>query len=114
MRDDKKFSIGRVIIKSLMAFSIPIFFVLCILPGPTGKPVIAWRDLVPDPKAVTKLGQLSDDILPGVSTPTQLYKWQDSEGRWQFSEQPPHDPAIQFSTVTVSDKINTMTPPPDE
>lgn len=75
----------------LLAAFVGLFF----LNGPNGEPMLSLDDLKP--------------TLPKVessSVPTKVYKWQDENGVWQFSNQPVDEG--QGEVIELDGKINTM------
>ncbi len=88
MRKGKELTTAQVAIKSFLTFSIPLFIILCVVPGPGGKPVMSWRDLLPDSQTIRQAKLILKGLLPqGEEKP--MYKWQDKEGSWQISEEVP-------------------------
>lgn len=78
---------------------ICIIVLLAALVGPFfikvgGKPIMTLDDLVPDA------------VPAALSTPTEVYRWQDANGRWHFSEAAPADGTAE--RLTVDDKITRM------
>ena len=58
-------------------------------------------------KPMLTLDKVIDDATPdGLSTPTNVYRWQDEHGRWQFGEQPPR--SVPAERVSVDDRITRM------
>ncbi len=56
------------------------------------------------------LGQHLPDFVRNnlpITAETTAYKWRDSDGNWQISEQPPAK-AIPFETITVPHDTNVM------
>ena len=68
---------------------------LFFLKGPTGKPFLSMDTLFSSPVETT---------LP--SAPTKIYKWQDENGVWQFSNTPVNEKNVE--TMELDGKINTM------
>ena len=79
---------------------IGLLIIACIAPlfikGPDGEPIMTlddWKIELPD--SVSRLmGQASSGIRssdPGesASEPMQVYRWQDENGQWHFSNTPP-------------------------
>ena len=57
------------------------------------------------------LSNISDGVKQTKSSsPTTLYKWQDAQGQWHYSEQPPASGEV--STVTVNPQANIIQAPP--
>lgn len=75
----------------LLAAFVGLFF----LNGPNGEPLLTLDDLKP--------------TLPEVESspvPTKVYKWQDENGVWQFSNQPVDEG--QGEVIELDGKINIM------
>ena len=75
----------------LLAALVGLFF----LNGPNGEPLLTLDDLKP--------------TLPEVESspvPTKVYKWQDENGVWQFSNQPVDEG--QGEVIELDGKINIM------
>lgn len=89
------------LIKALLALLLPLLVVLMVLPGPDGKPVMSLSDWMPE-KPDT--GWLSKTPL---SRETSLYRWQDEQGHWNFSQEKPTNTAL-YETMTVSGNVNTL------
>lgn len=106
---------------------IGILIIACIAPlfikGPDGEPVMTlddWSISLPD--SVT---DLFEDGLPTSAlspagddapepTTTTVYKWQDEEGQWHFSNTPPKE--LIAEEMEISSDINLMdayVPPPE-
>lgn len=62
----------------------------------------------PDSASLEKITTQLDHALPSGSRQITLYRWQDENGHWQFSEQKPAGTAL-FETITVSGEVNTIT-----
>lgn len=90
---------------------IGLLIIACILPlfikGPDGEPIMSLSDWVPEvPDAVSDLaGEVTPD--PVSSDPVTVYKWQDEDGQWHFSNQPPEVPD-GAETMELSGDINLM------
>lgn len=70
---------------------------LFFIDGPSGKPVLTIDDFKPDLSAVE---------TEQPAAPAKVYKWQDENGVWQFSNQP--QDATLGETVEYDGNINTM------
>ena len=88
---------------------IAVAILACIGPffikGPDGEPLMTIEDLKPDfslPSVTAKL----DDRDDGGSKPVKVYKWQDEEGNWHFSNQPVD--AEGAETIELDGNINIM------
>ena len=92
---------------------IGLLIIACIAPlfikGPDGEPIMTlddWRIYLP---------QSLDDLVPGASNemeqavpsaPTTVYKWQDENGQWHFSNTPPETGIAE--ELELSGDINVM------
>ena len=84
-----------MLIKAIILVLIAAFAGLFFIKGPNGEPFMTLEDLKPS--------------VPEVKTtiaPTKVYKWQDENGVWQFSNQPRDEG--QGELVEFDGKINTM------
>lgn len=116
MGKNKEISIFWITVK----FVTPVVVILSFLPGPNGKKIIDWSDMLPSQQVQKKVANMINVDLPELSlgdmeTPfaekkTTIYKWQDEKGRWHFSEGPPMNKSAE--KVVVSNKVNTMPAPP--
>ena len=84
-----------MLIKAMIFLLIAAFAGLFFIEGPNGEPFITLEDLMP--------------AVPEVETttiPTTVYKWQDENGVWQFSNQPRDEDLGEL--VELDGNINTM------
>lgn len=82
--------------KLMMLILVAAFAGLFFISGPNGEPILQWQDLMPE----------MPETEPQVGEPTKVYKWQDENGVWQFSNQP--QDAMQGETLEYDGNINTM------
>ncbi|WP_019528459.1 hypothetical protein [Dasania marina] len=101
------------------------FIVPMIMPGQNGKPIMSPRDWLPDEKtldkiteSVSKVANTTSEIAGGrpvfQSTKKQLYKWQDKEGNWQFTDnynQIPNYALSQLQAQDMPSTVNSMVAP---
>lgn len=85
-------------LKFMVLLLIAAFVGLFFVNGPDGERVLTLEDFKPDVPAM--------EAEPELTTPTKVYKWQDENGVWQFSNQP--QDAVLGETVEYDGKINTM------
>jgi len=85
----------NVLIKAMIVVLLAAFAGLFFLTGPNGEPILSLDDLKPD---VPEL-----DSNTGT---TKVYKWQDENGVWQFSNQPIDEG--QGEVLELDGIINTM------
>ncbi|MDA0790704.1 MAG: hypothetical protein O2780_14750 [Proteobacteria bacterium] len=103
----------------LLKLMVVIVILACAGPffikGPDGQPLMTLDDLKPD---ITSPADLLPDALapdPAPAEPTRVYKWQDENGVWQFSNNPAD--ARGAEEVALDGHINTMEafkPPPKQ
>lgn len=74
-----------------------------ILKKPDGTPWLNLKELLNSTdKAVAKV----EEVIPTPKKPTKMYKWQDSEGKWHFSDKPSND--FDSSKVQLDAAYNQM------
>jgi len=82
---------------------------LFFIPGPGGRPILALQDFKPD---LTLPSTLSDFLEEGneedQNQVTRVYKWQDENGVWQFSNRP--EDANGAEVIELDGVINSMGP----
>ena len=72
--------LGLVLLLGFMGFFV--------IKRPDGQPWLSVSDLAPD------LSELKDEMGDAMPRePAHVYRWQDDEGVWQFSDQPPEQMA---------------------
>ncbi len=89
-------------IKVMILLLVVAFAGLFFVKGPGGEPILTLEDLTPD------LGAVEPEQ---TSEPAKVYKWQDENGVWQFSNQPRDEDLAKASggeTVEYDGDINTM------
>jgi len=93
-----------------------------IMKGADGRPLMKWQDLIPDFSSMKRKvsGMLSDvnDTVGGLSGDsndteeisdfgkTKVYRWQDENGRWQYSDTPP--PSQATETLLINPDVNIV------
>ena len=85
---------------------------LFVLKKPDGTPWLALNDFIFDTSSAK---DLIDDITPNsIRRPDEVvvYRWQDAEGNWQFSDKPASDSTVE--QVTVSTHLNRDLVPEQE
>ena len=75
---------------------IGVLIIACIAPlfikGPDGEPIMSfddWKIELPDSLDELFAGRKTEPSAPAQSEPTTVYKWQDEDGQWHFSNTPP-------------------------
>lgn len=71
--------------------------------GPGVSPILSFADATP---SVPRLDNYQLDSLPAWSAHTEVYKWQDEEGIWQFSNQPQDMAGAKIEEI--DNNINTV------
>jgi hypothetical protein len=84
-----------MLIKAMILILMAAFAGLFFVTGPGGEAVLTLEDFKPEP-AEMDAGQ----------APTKVYRWQDENGIWQFSNQPEDE--TQGELLELDGKINTM------
>ncbi len=94
----------------MLKIMIVIVILACAGPffinGPDGNPLMTLEDLKPD---ITSPADLLPDALtpdPAPAAPTRVYRWQDADGVWQFSNNPAD--AQGAEEMALDGNINTM------
>lgn len=111
-------------IKLLLPLVVLVFVVPMIMPGPNGKPVMTVNDWLPGFASIerTRATLLSwwrrfttgveqntgFDVAP---EPEQLFKWQDANGTWHFTNRA-NQAAAGAQKQALPTATNTMAPPP--
>ena len=72
---------------------------LFFIKGPDGEPLMTFDELFSSPE------QSSAELNRNIE-PTKVYKWQDENGVWQFSNTPVNESGAEV--VILDGKINTM------
>lgn len=85
-------------LKIMVLLLIAAFAGLFFINGPDGEKVLTLDDFKPE------LPEVGSQQTP--STPEKVYKWQDENGVWQFSNQPRDE--SMGETVEYDGNINTM------
>ena len=94
-----------------------------LLPLKEGKPLFDWREIkgpeMPDMAAVKELSddlgldQLGDRVNGGSDdayvppAKVKVYRWQDADGNWQFSNEPPPT-GVQFAEQNINPNTNVI------
>lgn len=71
---------------------------LFLLKGPNGEPFLTLDDFTPDPQIT--------DVLAQKPEPVTIYKWQDEDGAWHFSNEPVDVEGVE--TMVVDGDINII------
>ena len=116
MGKKKDVSVFKIIVK----FVTPVIVLLSFIPGPNGKKLIDWSDLLPSPSTQKKVSNIIGTELPDLNvddisntfteTKTTVYKWKDEKGQWHFSQEKPEH--LKTQKLVISNKINTIKAPP--
>ncbi len=92
---------------------IALVIIACIAPlfikGPDGEPIMTLDDWkIELPASFDELVKRPEPELPAAEQklPTTVYKWQDENGIWQFSNQPVEGENVEV--MELDGKINTI------
>lgn len=103
--------------KSFMRLLLILLVLGALLPlfirGPDGRPIMSFADWVPNWGASTPSATLSSDADAPArlsSDSGKMYKWQDAQGRWHFSEEKPLDQSTA-AVESLPDVQNVMDAP---
>jgi hypothetical protein len=84
-----------MLIKAMILILVAAFAGLFFVKGPNGEVILTLDDFKPDvPK------------IEAAQTPAKVYRWQDENGIWQFSNQPVDE--NQGEVIELDGNINTM------
>ncbi len=78
-----------IILGLLLALAAPF-----IMKKPDGTPFMTWQQLMPD------------NVKSAIKKDTQLYRWKDDKGHWQYTDTPPGN--NQAEKIAVKTTINSM------
>jgi len=85
-----------MLIKLMILMLLGAFVGLFFVKGPDGNPLMSVEDLKPETPAVVDIPQ----------QPTEVYKWQDENGVWQFSNNPVDSDGAEV--LELDGKINAI------
>ena len=74
----------KIMIKLLVLALVGAIVAPMILKGPDGRPLMSWEDFFSVPDSTVGLSK----PISKSSDLTTVYKWQDEEGQWHFSDKP--------------------------
>ena len=112
----------KFMITLLFAGVFGLFFVK----GPNGKPILDFRDMRISINSIkTTIQGWSNSVSNSVSgsvseltggeveivEPTKVYRWQDADGNWQYSDTPPAGVASEAVEVKTNGNVVQSTPP---
>ena len=72
----------KLMIKLMVLALIGAVVAPMLIKGPDGRPLMSWQDFFSSPSKPSGTGVSSSSGL------TTVYKWQDDEGNWHFSDRP--------------------------
>lgn len=103
----------------MLAFVVPM-----IMPGPNGKPVMSINDWLPNATSIERVrsGVMSywNKLTAGIEKntgldvapePEQIFKWQDANGSWHFTNRA-NMASKDAQKQALPTATNTMAPPP--
>jgi len=89
----------------LIKVMIALLIIACIAPmvikGPDGEPLMSIEDWIPSTPTIP-------DELQSDDEPTTVYKWQDEDGNWHFSNTPAQAQAGAEKLTIDSSSVNTV------
>jgi len=87
-----------IILGLILALAAPF-----IMKKPDGTPFMTWEELMPSTEGV--LSKIKSSTKPD----TQLYRWKDSKGHWQYTDTPPENgQGERFSVKTTINSMKTI------
>jgi hypothetical protein len=89
--------------KLMMVIMVAGFAGLFFINGPSGEPILSIDSMTP---SVSALDGAQFESPSAPSSHTKVYKWQDEEGVWQFSNQPQDMEGAEV--VEIDNNINTI------
>lgn len=96
----------RFIIKLLLLTAIAALVAPMFIQGTDGKPLLQLSDLLPQLPAVTEKSGTADTSRPAKTTSaSKVYRWQDAQGQWHYSDTPPAH--TRSESVTLK-PVNTV------
>ncbi|MEM1145456.1 MAG: DUF4124 domain-containing protein [Pseudomonadota bacterium] len=101
---------------------IAILLVACVAPmiikGPDGEPIMTLDDWKPDvPATVDELKQqvmaTGKEVMPekAASVYGTVYRWQDENGAWHFSDQAPPDSNAELIEISDANLVDALEVP---
>lgn len=84
-----------IILGLILALAAPF-----IMKKPDGTPFMTWEQFMPGSKDVL------NKIKSSTQSDTQLYRWKDAKGHWQYTDTPPENG--QGEKIAVKTTINSM------
>ena len=83
---------------------------LFVLKDPNGQPFLNAKDFIPDTNSISaSVEQVLPEKISGSDSAT-VYRWQDANGNWQFSDKPPAN--ITAEELIVETHLNSDIAPP--
>ena len=116
----------KLVTKLILALLLIGLFLPMWLKGPSGQPLMTPADWARLPErlgeVIDSLGTLIDrlpgqgasgitvqgDGTPASSNAAEYYRWQDEQGVWHFSDQPPPDSAAELVAEQLPEVQNSM------
>lgn len=101
----------------MIKLMIGLLIIACIAPlfirGPDGEPIMTLSDWsVPIPAFVSSLLDESPAVAPSdPAAPIEVYKWQDEEGVWHFSDSPVDLESAEQVHIGEVNVMDPWTPP---
>jgi len=76
----------KIMIKLLLLALVGAVVAPMLIKGPDGRPLLSWKDFFSVSNPTATLDKPTGKVSP--SGLTTVYKWQDEEGQWHFSDKP--------------------------
>jgi hypothetical protein len=94
----------KLILSMFSLLLIMGFAGLFVLKKPDGSPWLSWQEMLPD-LSIDSVKTTVTDALPtqtlggGDADAVTVYRWQDAEGNWQYSDKAPENAAAEMVMV---------------
>lgn len=84
---------------------------LFVLKDPNGQPFLSWDNFIPEPSSIaSSIEQVLPEQVAISKDTAMVYRWQDANGNWQFSDVPPDNVAVE--QIIVETHLNSDIAPP--
>ncbi|MCG8393694.1 MAG: DUF4124 domain-containing protein [Pseudomonadales bacterium] len=83
----------------IIALFIAVLAALFTVPVKDGKPVLDWQHAQQNWQEPDKLLEQASSSLDSKQGETDMYRWRDARGNWQYGQIPP--PGVEAERVTV-------------
>lgn len=97
----------KIMIKLLILGLVGVVVAPMLIKGPDGRPLMSWEDFFSSPSADKPATSSVNPTAPSSpSGLTTVYKWQDSDGQWHFSDKPQDH--VQNETLKYNPNANII------